>query len=111
MCNACNLVVTVRYLLSDLVIRDLRQSRVPHVPPCEYYMLTNGDNLYSSNLLPAALPYMRKRTDLIAFEFLSRYNQKNPSMVDHPGRKDQVRIVLSVIILLQSSCCICYCDL
>jgi hypothetical protein len=68
-------------------------------------MLTNGDNLYSSNLLPAALPYMRKRIDLIAFEFLSRYNQKNPSMVDHPGRKDQVRTGVIILLLYMNLLC------
>jgi hypothetical protein len=38
---------------------------MPDLPQCDYVMVTNGDNLYSSNLIPAALPHMRNSTDLI----------------------------------------------
>ena len=52
------------YLLSDLVLlEDLQSMR--GLPTCDYVMLTNGDNLYSSSLLPAAMPHMRDKVDLI----------------------------------------------
>jgi hypothetical protein len=35
------------------------------LPVCEYLMLTNGDNVYSSSLIPATLPHMRDKVDLI----------------------------------------------
>jgi hypothetical protein len=38
---------------------------MPDLPQCDYVMLTNGDNVYSSHLLEAAMPHMRKKTDLI----------------------------------------------
>jgi hypothetical protein len=53
-----------RYLLSDMVIlHDLHNMK--DLPVCEYLMLTNGDNLYSSSLIPATLPHMRNKVDLI----------------------------------------------
>jgi hypothetical protein len=79
-----------RFLLSDLVMDDLRHMRQDNVPPCTYYMVTNGDNLYSSSLIPAAVDLMRDGVDLIGFEFISRYRQMHEDMVDHIGRPDQV---------------------
>jgi hypothetical protein len=38
---------------------------MPGLPNCTYIMLTNGDNVYSSNLLPATVAYMRAKYDLI----------------------------------------------
>jgi hypothetical protein len=56
--------VVCRYLLSDMVIlHDL--PKMTRVPPCEYVMLTNGDNLYSVSLIEAAMPHMRNKVDLI----------------------------------------------
>ena len=37
------------------------------LPPCDYIMLTNGDNIYSTNLIPVILPLMRDRMDLIGY--------------------------------------------
>src|SRR5690349_3285689 len=93
MCHLFVLSVCIfRFLLSDLVIDDLRHLRVPNVPPCEYYLVTNGDNLYSSSLIPASIHLMRDGVDLIGFEFISRYKQMHEDMVDHIGRPDQVRV-------------------
>eukprot|EP00953_Heterococcus_sp_UTEX-ZZ885_P014744 8327-Heterococcus_DN1.PRE.1 len=76
------------YLLSDLVLYE-ELNTMPDLPQCTYIMLTNGDNVYSSNLLPATVAYMRAKYDLIGFEFTSRYLIKNSKAVDHSGRKDQ----------------------
>ncbi|KAG5189543.1 hypothetical protein JKP88DRAFT_233128 [Tribonema minus] len=72
------------YILSDLVMDELLHGKMEGVAQCDYFMLTNGDNLYSSRLLPSALPYMRTDIDLIGFEFLSHYSIKD-NRVDHPG--------------------------
>jgi hypothetical protein len=55
-----------RYLLSDVILYEELHS-MPGLPKCDYVMLTNGDNLYSSSLVPATLDFMRNKTDLIGY--------------------------------------------
>jgi hypothetical protein len=55
-----------RYLLSDVILYEELQN-MPGLPKCDYVMLTNGDNLYSSSLIPATLEFMRKKIDLIGY--------------------------------------------
>lgn len=43
---------------------------------CDYYLFTNGDNLYHANLFPAAMPLLRLRHDMVAFEYVSRWNYR-----------------------------------
>eukprot|EP00953_Heterococcus_sp_UTEX-ZZ885_P028287 15091-Heterococcus_DN1.PRE.1 len=78
------------YLLSDVILYE-ELDIMPGLPKCDYIMLTNGDNLYSSSLVSATMEFMREQIDLIGFEFTSRYEMNNTTkVVDHPFRKDQV---------------------
>jgi hypothetical protein len=45
-------------------------------PLCDYFIFTNGDNLYHRSLFQALLPYMKAHTQGIAFEFTSRYDHR-----------------------------------
>jgi len=40
---------------------------------CDYYMVTNGDNLYVPDLHSRLLPLMQQGIGFIAFDFVSRY--------------------------------------
>lgn len=59
------------YLLTDLMIEQLSAHDHPH--KCQYYVATNGDNLYSSDFMALTVEYMRNDYGLIGFHFLSHY--------------------------------------
>lgn len=63
------------YLQSDYVMEDLLQGTMGDVTKCDYFLLTNGDNLYNVNLIPLTVKHMRAKVDLIGFDFIS----KNPA--------------------------------
>lgn len=46
-----------------------RNELVPHSERCEYFLITNHDNLYSSHLFDAAMPFMLNRSRVIHFDF------------------------------------------
>jgi hypothetical protein len=62
-------VSCTRYLLSDVILYEELEA-MPGLPKCDYVMLTNGDNLYSSSLVPATMELMRNKTDLIGYASL-----------------------------------------
>lgn len=76
------------YLHSDLVVVDLREGRVAGVPECDYFAFTNGDNMYNAAFLPAVLPHMRNKVDLIGFEFNTRYPHYSNAVM-HPNVPNQ----------------------
>lgn len=84
------------YLLSDYVIDDLRQGKYAGVSKCNYFMLTNGDNLYHASLIPETLRYMRKGYDLIGFAFSTRYTMKNDVVVHRNEPNQQYKVVFAV---------------
>jgi hypothetical protein len=60
------LVLFSRYLLSDVILYE-ELDIMPGLPKCDYIMLTNGDNLYSSSLVSATMEFMREQIDLIGY--------------------------------------------
>jgi len=71
--------VLIGVLLSDDgVSSNFRRYLAKTVTPaslCQYFLVTNGDNLYNIQFLPKLLPLMRRKVDLIAVDFVSRYAQ------------------------------------
>ncbi len=67
------------YILTDVIISDLLKKRdlaTEHndsKPECDYFMTTNGDNLYGPGMIPALLYYLRQGYDIVGFDFTSRY--------------------------------------
>lgn len=59
------------YLQTDLVMEQLSFSDNPF--QCTYFVVTNGDNLYSKGLIYFTLDYMRQNIDLIGFHFITHY--------------------------------------
>ncbi|CAM9599785.1 unnamed protein product [Chrysoparadoxa australica] len=68
------------YILSDLLMQHSlhkgTSDMLADVPPCDYFLLTNGDNLYSPYLMPSLLKYLRAGVDLIGFDFTSHYQRQ-----------------------------------
>lgn len=60
---------TYGFLQTDLVVEDLSSSN----HNCDYFLATNGDNLYSTDFLKVTVPHLRKSVDLVAVEFVSHY--------------------------------------
>jgi len=46
--------------------------------PCQYFLFTNADNLYARKFLEVGVPGMKKGSDLIGFNFVTRYVQGEP---------------------------------
>ncbi len=67
------------YILSDEVISDLMKKRDlarelnDSKLECDYFMVTNGDNLYGPGMVSALLHYLRQDYDIVGFDFISRY--------------------------------------
>ncbi len=67
------------YILSDEVIRDMLKKRdlarelKDTKLECDYFMVTNGDNLYGPGMIPALLHYLRQDYEIVGFDFTSRY--------------------------------------
>lgn len=59
-----------RYIYTDLQLQYLLHS--PN-ETCDYFLITNGDNLYGHDFFHHVVPEMRQHYDLIAVEFVSRY--------------------------------------
>jgi len=59
------------YLQTDLMIEQLSTPNHPH--KCAFFMATNGDNLYSSDLMTHTVSYLRNGWDLVGFHFLTHY--------------------------------------
>eukprot|EP01111_Echinosteliopsis_oligospora_P018595 TRINITY_DN8630_c0_g1_i1.p1 TRINITY_DN8630_c0_g1~~TRINITY_DN8630_c0_g1_i1.p1 ORF type:complete len:295 (-),score=34.36 TRINITY_DN8630_c0_g1_i1:58-942(-) len=59
------------YIQTDLYIHEniLRNTSTK----CDYIVVTNGDNLYSTQLLNILRPVMMNKIQLIGFEFISHY--------------------------------------
>ncbi len=88
------------YILSDEVMsdileeRDLARELNDTKLECDYFMLTNGDNLYGPEMMPALLHYMRENYDIVGFDFTSRYPHGESKIIDpertfKTRRKDQ----------------------
>jgi hypothetical protein len=64
----------VGYSLLDRALTYL-YNQYEHSPTaCEYVLSTNADNFYSSQLIKNVLPYMDAKTDVIAWDFVTRYD-------------------------------------
>eukprot|EP01111_Echinosteliopsis_oligospora_P014153 TRINITY_DN5268_c0_g2_i1.p1 TRINITY_DN5268_c0_g2~~TRINITY_DN5268_c0_g2_i1.p1 ORF type:complete len:285 (-),score=20.60 TRINITY_DN5268_c0_g2_i1:23-877(-) len=70
-----NYPALAEFIDSGYVITDMymRQTILHNESDCDYVVVTNGDNLYSSNFLPTLRPYMLNRTEIIGVEFISHY--------------------------------------
>lgn len=83
------------YLVTDLLMEELLSatfgnpgeihqgplvcfpnSPTPKQNLCDYFIFTNGDNLYHYALFDALLPFMQRAVAGIAFEFTSRYDHR-----------------------------------
>jgi hypothetical protein len=49
----------------------------------DYYLFTNGDNLFSDALFLCVLPYFEKAADLVAFSFVSHHSQRRAIPVEY----------------------------
>jgi hypothetical protein len=56
------------YLLTDLTLEWLKQNSI-----CDYLIVTNGDNWYSSNLFDVVVPFIHQGYHAIAFHFVSHH--------------------------------------
>jgi hypothetical protein len=61
------------YSLLDRALTYLYNQSEHSPTACEYVLATNADNFYSSQLRKNVLPYMDAETDLIAWDFVTRY--------------------------------------
>ncbi len=84
------------YILTDEILHQIFKERevareLGIKPECDYFMATNGDNLYSPDMVPALLNYMRKDYDIVAFHFVSRYlwRESKELRIFKPHRYDQ----------------------
>lgn len=55
------------FLTIDLILKDLWSRQLVGVPECEYYMLADGEDLYSSNLIPITLEHLRSKIAVIGW--------------------------------------------
>jgi len=62
------------YVQADLMMEELISSKKYQ---CDYFVATNGDNLYNVDFLAHTVEYTRKSTDLVAVGFASHYCFKN----------------------------------
>ncbi len=104
------------YILTDEVIFQIMREReiagkLGTKPECDYFMATNGDNLYSPDMVSALLYYLRQDYDIVSFEFTSRYpihagNANNQLRIFHPRRSDQqVSTQFLVEYIDKGACC------
>lgn len=56
------------YDVTDVILGDLLAADY-----CTHFMVTNGDNFYSSSWLGTILPYINDNKELIAWDFLSHH--------------------------------------
>ena len=54
------------------ITESVRQHLLNH-GSCDYIMFTNGDNVYSDKLVGTVLPEMRRKTDIIGFDFRTHH--------------------------------------
>ncbi len=79
------------YILTDETISDLLKERDLAIelgstkPECDYFMTTNGDNLYEPGMIPTLLYYLRQDYGIVGFDFTSRY-AADPVPEDFPDR-------------------------
>eukprot|EP00026_Physarum_polycephalum_P012256 Phypoly_transcript_12546.p1 GENE.Phypoly_transcript_12546~~Phypoly_transcript_12546.p1 ORF type:complete len:312 (+),score=25.20 Phypoly_transcript_12546:101-1036(+) len=59
------------YAQTDLMIEQLATPGHPH--KCDYFLVTNGDNLYSRDLMKHTIGFLRNGLDLVGFHFVSHY--------------------------------------
>lgn len=72
------------YLQTDLAIEQLSSpnSKIQ----CEYFIATNGDNLYTKELIYRTIESMRQKIDLIGFHFITHYcYEKSEPWRPRPG--------------------------
>lgn len=61
----------------DLLLFDKK------VYPCDYFIFTNGDNLYTSGFIDKYIKKdMQDAVDMVGFDFISRYEQYSPFVHD-----------------------------
>lgn len=86
------------YVITDLIIEGIiERRREVGKGHCALLAVSNGDNMYSQNFLPATTTAIRDGSDMVATHFVSRYNWiKHP--VQHansgpyrPGRDVEVK--------------------
>jgi len=65
------------YAQTDLMIEQL--SAPNHPQKCDYFLATNGDNLYSKDLMSQTIEQLRNGTDLVGFHFISHYCFRFPA--------------------------------
>ncbi len=84
------------YIISDEIMsdilkkRDLARELNDTKLECDYFMVTNGDNVYGPDMMPALLHYMRENYDMVGFDFTSRYPH-GVSKVIEPERTFKTR--------------------
>ena len=61
------------YGMTDRALAHLYDQHLKYLSPCQYLMVTNGDNLYSSNFGAKLQPHMKANKDLIAWGFVSHH--------------------------------------
>ena len=61
------------YGITDHALTHLYDQHLKYTSPCQYLMVTNGDNLYSSNFGAKLYPHMKAYKDLIAWGFVSHH--------------------------------------
>lgn len=62
------------YLATDIALEQILEDH-----DCDYFLFTNGDNLYTRTLFTHTLPYMQSKFDVIGFDFISRYCLGEPN--------------------------------
>ncbi len=103
------------YILTDEVIQQILKERkiareLGTKPECDYFMATNGDNLYSPDMIPALLYYFRQDYDIVSFDFTSRYasapgDANNQQRVFKPNREDQQLYTQFLIEYIDKGAC------
>lgn len=63
------------YTLTDQALSYLYDQYEQFPSICQYLIVTNGDNLYSRYLGSKVLPHMIAKKDIIAWDFVSRYER------------------------------------
>jgi len=59
------------YLNTNVALREILESK----HRCDYFLFTNGDNLFAGGLFAILLPYVRNHTPLIGWNWVSHYQQ------------------------------------
>lgn len=59
------------YRLTDMAMEELSAPDSKY--NCDYFVATNGDNLYNSEFIWHTMPHMRKSVDIVGVEFASHY--------------------------------------